>query len=576
MWLLAESLWACAFAVCVAPWLRVILGRNGPLSEELSLAFSMGYVLAALTGWVALVTGAGPVAVRAACVAVFGAGLVARRRSGFLVEREGLWVVFAVLCALLPRAYYQLKVGPWPRGWDPLFHLSLIRAAELQHGIPWTLRPFDDVAVNYPWGTHLAVIGQQRMADGTHHVAFAAQNSVLCGVGSVLAVAGLTSRLAGSALPGAVAGAVYGGLMHFGSADYQTWGGLPNQAAMMVFLAGFTLWSSPLGKRDGVVGVGLVGASFVMHHHVMLVALASMGMHAAIVFTSSRDAVVLRNHVRDVVMTILAGGIVTVPLLTRVGGVGSSRMLHFKESFQWFTSWSDSPGIPGLIAGVVGICVVARLPQRDRFLPALSMLAALALSFSVLGGMWRVFMRTANGEPAVAMTPSRFLTDSAYPLAVLAGCALVGAGRRSLVIAALAIPIVVGEQWMWMKARDDEKVPSQAVIDSALELGERLPGDAFVVGQFHGHAVGAYLFAREVHDLPRPVSEPPSTRSERQKLLGSTVLRGEFPEQLKHDLIGDRPIFIVTDRALPPIATQVDQEGPLRVGRVDSPTRNAP
>src|SRR5205814_362635 len=144
----------------------VALDRRPSFPEWFALSMCLGYAIAMLLGWLALAGG------RAAMVGALAAGAAAaasmagwrwppsaRAAQSFGRVRAGL-TLGAVVVSLLPRIAYQLRVGPWPRGWDPMMHLTIVRAMQLQHGIPWTLLPLDDAHVNYPWGSHLAIVAQ--------------------------------------------------------------------------------------------------------------------------------------------------------------------------------------------------------------------------------------------------------------------------------------------------------------------------------------------------------------------------------------------------------------------------------
>jgi len=576
MWLLTQSAFTLLCALVALPWVPVILGRRVSLVEWASISFAAGYALLIPCGLIVAMTGSGTAGWGflggvAALGGVFRwrAELPATREDPFLPAGVALWAAVAV--SLLPRVHFQLRFGEWPRGWDSSFHLTLVRAIELQGGIPWTLAPFETAAVNYPWGSHLAVLAQSVLTSSPAHLAFAAQNCVTGCVLSMLAVALLawsSTRSNTAAILGAL---IYANVMHFGGLDYQNWGGLPNHVGMALFIAGFALNAHAEDGRTRWTGTVLLAAAWMVHHHVMITGIGVMGFLALARCVEERSAAPLKRVFVDVSASLVLAAPVALVLLSRVGQVGEGRMLAFKENFDWLNAWRDSPGVVGLVLGALGLAAIARRPGRRRHLPEVAFLAALAVMFMLFSAIWKIVTHFQSGVAHVAMTPSRFLTDLAYPLAACAAVFLqetLGTQRKLLAAAVLGLPLVLAEPWMWMKERSHEVPPSSRNIADALELQKQLPADALVAARFNGDLFCTYLLARECTDTPRPVSEPPNTRLERKKAFGAQVLKGRVDPAARTELLGTRPLWIVSDQALPAGVTPTLRQGALMAGAV--------
>ena len=236
MWLAASTLWSFAFVVASAPWVPVILKRRPDFPEWIALSIALGYTASMAIGWLAVVGGFVIAFVGLASIAVIGAVLVGWSwpRLSAAADPFGrgaaMLSIVAILVSLAPRVVFQLRVGAWPRGWDPMMHLTIVRAMQLQRGVPWTLQPIDDAAVNYPWGSHFAIAAQSALSGEYPHAVFAAQNSVFLSVATMAAVLLFAWRSLADRRSAICSLVVYANVMHFGGADYQNWGGLPNHA----------------------------------------------------------------------------------------------------------------------------------------------------------------------------------------------------------------------------------------------------------------------------------------------------------------------------------------------------------
>jgi hypothetical protein len=114
-------------------------------------------------------------------------------------------------------------------------------------------------------------------------------------------------------------------------------------------------------------------------------------------------------------------------------------------------------------------------------------------AYLALDWIVRIGLREWTGQDLSILTPSRFLTDLAYPLCVFAGLALAALGRRNA--AALAGLIVLGAVYaVWIAAPGRPASLSDDAIASMLWVRGNTPEDVLVLGN---HPWLSYLSGRE-------------------------------------------------------------------------------
>lgn len=577
MWLLMQTAWFSIFPLTAACWLPTVINGRPKLLEWLGLSSAVGYLLSILMGWLCLVLHLSSFEMLALLLPIGALGAYLSRRSLFptaTTDRKFLVIFFlCVVISLVPRFYFQVDFGPWPRGWDPMFHLGLARAAVLSGGIPWTMEPLEQVQVNYPWGSHLSIISLAHLSNGSLHIAFAAQNSLILSALTALAMAFLAWRCFGSLQVSLWSLLILLNVMHYGGADYQNWGGLPNHAGIMLFLVAFGCLHKCEAGRLRTIGVLLLAGVFYIHHHVMIVAVGVLLVHAAVKARTLGRWEPLKHTCLDIGAALFLAAPVTLPLLSRVFEVGQTTVLRFRESFDWLAMWREYVGVPGLLLGSVGLVLLAQNQDKGRMahLTPVTFLAALLLMFGLTAGVYPLFSRLVFGQPYVAFTPSRFLTDAANPMAMLAGYAIVkllhNSQRRILALILLCL-FVFGEQWLWMGQRHNETGPDRVLFSNLQKLVADLPFDAAILARFPGDGFAPYLTARECFDTQRPISEPRSERIKQKLRYARILLAGQEDHSLRLKLFGKRSVWILTDQPLPAGATVKAKQGRLSLGYV--------
>lgn len=583
MWLAQEFLVMTLAFLAALPWTPVLLQRRLHPLEWLGLAPGLAYVLLMGSGYLALKGASGPVLVGLLlCVGV--AGLWLARRQALVAVQDGVanaGLVTAAACvvvllSLVHRAHYTLKLGPWPPGFDPKFHLALVRSMLVQGGIPLTFAPFEAIHVNYPWGGHLAVIAGSTITGLAPHHAFSAHNGVVLGWCSVAAVLFFTWRWTGHVATSIAAAAAYGQLMHFGGADYLFWGGLPNQGGMALMVTAYGLMDQRDHTPSRRLAAFLLGMAFLVHHHVMLTAIAVLGFHGLVEAWARQRWQPLLDAARWVGLALLWASPVTMVIVWRLAEAAQkSGALAYREPYEW--DWlslvKDMPGTPALALCVAGVLVMPKVVGRRPLAP-LAFLTSLVVLFAVCADLWQVVSRLLTGTAVQALTPSRFLTDAAYPIASLAGAAVAAvlAGPRPWLRLLAVAPLFLAEPWMWMQHRasgaDRPKTPA---VEAALRIAKGLPASAAVVEKFQADEFCPYVLGVECMRTPRPVSEPRPPNQERKQLFQKGVLNGAQDVALRRDLFGDRPVFILKDGPLPKGAVEMLVDGPLHLGLIPPP-----
>ncbi len=586
-WLLGQA--AISIAPAIAPGFAYLLLRPGrrPASSLAAVALLGGYLTEVVLGLVVVRFGVAPgVAwggVSLLTAAAIAAWLSRGRGStrGTVAVRDLVWLAVAAAALLLPRCFFQALVGQWPRGWDPSFHLAVVRAMTGNHLLPPSLEPFEPVGVVYPIGSHLAVIGQSLLGAVEPHVAFSVHNAFTAGLMSLVAVASFTERWTKRARIGLLAMVVYGGAVHFGSADYLNWGGLPNQVGMAVLLIGISARTWALDRVGRIGGIVVCGVSFLFNQHVMMCAIAFIGAHVVFDCIATRTVRPILVGIGEILVSATAAAPVTVPLALKVGDVWA-RVSDWNEVYDWLTLWTLAPGSIALVLGVVGICIVSlRGPARRDLLP-IAMVSSLVLMFGVTCGGWRFVTTIVNGTPSMAVTPSRFVTNLAYPLSAFGGLALAAAldrirsapeaRPRRLRMAAWALvllPIVVGEQWLWLRAKIVLTLPSAERLAALTQVRALLPQNAVAAPVILEAEWGPYVLATECTMTARPISEPSTDYSKAKRRLHEMLRERRPCAKEAAEIFGARPVIVISDVALPEFVTPIATVGPLYVGRLD-------
>lgn len=355
-------------------------------------------------------------------------------------------------------------VSTWvlPAGNDAVYHVAI--ADKLQSAGLWPadFLPYDPVAPNYPPASHwLCAFVSSTSGVAVHHVYSLMMATLL------VALAALVGAL-GRAWRGPWVGAYAAGTFVLGASwggwDLLRWGSLPNLLGVVLMLA-CALALTGSSNRRSIALAGPLAAALVETHHLSALIFGVVWVGAWVAGRSvpgSSRRWLARGAGAGAVAAAIAS-----PFLWRFGGLVIDRLASDRPSagaevaglaflnvgepaippWQWVTELGPllcALALLGVVTRMREPAVAAESPGRAA-VDALVVGSAAALALAYLGLDWlaRPIAQGVSGSDLAVLTPSRFLTDLAYPLAVLAGLgfARLVAWRREAAWAVLALGI---------------------------------------------------------------------------------------------------------------------------------------
>ncbi|HKW20367.1 MAG TPA: hypothetical protein VJO13_03265 [Ktedonobacterales bacterium] len=544
------------------------------------------------------------------------AGVLAwRRRHTFRLRRMSwqprrAWLLLAILGVSAGISAIPLAAHTIPQGWDPSFHALLASTTVVTGRLP-TWAPYEPIPLNYPYGPHVFIAEISLLTGIAPDQVFGVLLNLLTPLATGLALYAFARRAwrdTGAAL-GAVA--AYAFLGNWGSLDYGAWGGLPNAlgfvlvlAFLLVFFARGAEWTRVL------VGGALLGAISLAHHHVMLTAALllvgyglALGLWALAKRGQSGGRLALRQLRRLGLTTLVALVTVSyfaVPYLARARDIGNSDVLRYADHFTGLIF--DKNGWLLWVLALIGLgCVVSfavahdcvKLPLRLRwtgplaFTVVASVLLLLAFLFGYYG--YRAYSLRIYHHPYTAFTPTRFLTDLTYFLAVFAGPPLAMLWRRadenrwsrmpwtrSVARAAIVLALIftAGLTILSQFVPDQGHLePGEAAVFAWIERAT--PADTVVMNLDPTNRWAPYFTRREATQTPVPTSEFTTGYVAEKRYLAGVLLsliRGDRLIAFAADgtalpALEARPVALLSDTPLPPAwnGSLRFQNGPERV-----------
>ncbi len=427
-------------------------------ATRLSVGLALGL---ALQMFLLILLGTGPGITRASVaistlVLTLVAVALAGRSHRWRQSRSRQWKRYAVpltlvLGALLLPRLIPLFIDTVPQGWDPSFHALLASTTVATGRLP-TWAPFEPIPLNYPYGSHLIIAAIALLSGLAPDAVFEALLAVLVPLFTGLALYALTRRVLRRhdiALGAVVA---YGLLGNWGSLDYTRWGGLPNALGFALLLAFLLILFAPgfSGHRIIVGGI-ILGSIPLAHNHVMLTAGLMLATYAGFLVvdgwgitkrkktSGQAGRAVARRSFRRLALTSLvalaASGFYVVPLLLRAGQLRDTSVLRLIETVDGFPFADNGWVLWGLaLLGAVllyvstfGYWQIRKIgrggAETSRAFVAIA-LATLAVAFTFGYYVYRAYALRVYHQAYTAFTPSRFLTDMTYFLAIYAGIPL--------------------------------------------------------------------------------------------------------------------------------------------------------
>jgi hypothetical protein len=343
-----------------------------------------------------------------------------------------LAVAFTRFAVALPQ---QLPHGEL----DPTFHLLLARKIQLTHHAINDWQPFADVTLNYPTGSHTLLVILAAFSRLPLEDVFRLLLPTL-GVLSTAQIYVLARRVMSSDAGALCAAAIYGLWAWYGSLDYFRWGGLPNELAMLFFIAALSIWLDPLPAKKSIGLMAIFLAAMVLvHHHLMLVAgaivlgilawealrkvfgLRAKNPHQA---TTPDEPAAARRLILASLLAAILISFFLIPYAAKAADLGNTGIAHTGEPPIDLLTLPSEIGRALFALSILGIALW--LARRIR------LHSLVAVSLITLGAMFLICeyavpaAQAMLGKPSfTAFTPSRFLTDMNYFLPIVAAAALV-------------------------------------------------------------------------------------------------------------------------------------------------------
>jgi hypothetical protein len=360
-----------------------------------------------------------------ACIGVIAIGACIKsfsRRAASIDSAAQIWMLVVLSFVALTRFALALPQVLPPGGLDPTFHLLLIKKIQLSHHSIDDWLPFADMKLNYPTGSHVLVVVLAAFSGLPLHTAFKDLIPFL-GILTTAQIYVFARRAVGNPSISLYSAAAYGMWAWSGSIDYFRWGGLPNELAMLLFMAMLSLWLDR-PKLAGLASMAVLFASTILvHHHVMVVSGAILALLVLWQMFRDRAGASWKSLAYPAVAAILLNAFFIIHYAMRLGSFHSTGMVATGENplpllglprgFGYALSFFALLGI--------GLCALHRLRC-----PPIVAIPSLALAVMFIAGeyLFPITLRAMHKDAFTFFTPSRFLSDLNYFLPIFAGMAI--------------------------------------------------------------------------------------------------------------------------------------------------------
>jgi hypothetical protein len=459
-----------------------------------------------------------------------------RRRPGFRMS----WGSEAPILLLVSMIYIAVRSLPlfgqeYPLGWDPYFHLVL--ADKILHvgGVITDWRPFENIELNYPIGSHLLLALIARIARVPVHKVFNLAIIIFTALTGIQ-VFSLVSRAARSPEIGLYASASYLFLAALGSLGYSLWGGLPNLIGMYLFFGLLSLlhrddlpeWRVAISFAVLFLAISLV------HHHCMLTAawvLAWQFIYFRVIHPNPAQA---RRLILGLAFSAILGLPYFMDYFLKISKFGETGMGGFVEELM-SPYFGDGFLFP-MLFGILIFLSYKSVQKVSRSL--LQAIVSLVVIFVLCQYLSRVLSLAFLGKTITPFTPSRFLTDCVALLAVFPALFLfhlkTWCGRSTGWVVGL---ILAGFMFNWPFYRETfrREIP-ESNVRAYHWIRENASPNAIVIDPSI-HA--SYLTQRMSSNMPIPTSEFLQMATNRQ--MTEKISRGEMPPEAQ----GRQILFVI-------------------------------
>jgi hypothetical protein len=271
-----------------------------------------------------------------------------------------------------------------------------------------------------------------------------------------------------------------------------------------------SLWLEDSPRRPRAAAMALLFAAMILsHHHVMV----ASGAILAVAILWQMIHPTPSTPWKLLLLTALAGAAIDafflLPYIGRLATLHATHVLNSGEPPVTWTSLADSLGyVFGLFAACGLIFWLAnRKPKIHPLIP--SACAAMLGMFVLCEYLWPIILKLRHLPPSNAFTPSRFLADMNYFLAIFAGLMMARIFQQRLhmkkiwmiVVIALA-GLTVYPQWKEQSTPVD--VP-EGFIRACQWINANTSASTIVLNQ---DVWTSYFAWRRAGHTPMPISEP--------------------------------------------------------------------
>ncbi len=536
------------------------------------LLFALAAVLASYVGPLGLV----PFGICLAAAAPVTLWWLARVRAPCAAPPPRIWGhLFAVTATAVALHAFALTQSRLPPGVDAAFHCTVALHFLKQDRVTSSLRPLEDLDLNYPTASHGVVALLSRLASVTWGNQNVQPHTVfrwfylLPILGAALLAAAAAQRTEQSGRQGMQAAAWVGAFGLFEATWFPyTWGGLPSSLAMWLVIAGLGAATWLRSPANTATAVFLWGAAALTHHHVAVALLAALGILSLLSTTRLAGRLPLLSAPRHAATcltgTVLISAVYWLRLVANLGSAASTGLLSYVEPLEppWQVAWHIGP------IACLGLLAAAFDAHRGRLTAFEKLGLAFALvwlvAFALMAYAARALAEWWVGRPVSLFTPSRFMFEFQWALLPVAAAALSRrCGRRPWALAVLCVTVTVC--WTWPRwtneplsrlpervLRGQLKPPTGTIIadDFLLAPGRYVathaPAEAVVVS-VPGHVWLTYCTERESTGLFIPISEPLTARIRLKHLMSREPNRMSWADWSRR--LGGVPIWGIYPRS---------------------------
>jgi hypothetical protein len=457
--------------------------------------------------------------------------------STVLSRKQGLCLLFFLFLVFAGRAIPPF-FNEVPPGTDPCFHTLIAKKILLTGELPRDWTPFEAVALNYPIGSHILIAQIAHYTEIPVHTVFKAIFPILASLTS-LSIFSLGLSLVGSFQGAFYSALAYSFLALWGSLDYYRWGGLPNLLGMLFLLGLVELVVAEKDKASSLVFGLLFAAQLISHHHSSLCTVFLFLCYPLFSFVCARKLTALS---RTVLRGLAAAcPLVLLPLASQFshayGEVGKTSVLKFYEERLRIWDCLLDLGVPLVLLGVIGLYYLFRNITNEPSLFLVFWTAAFFVLFVYFEYVYRLAVFVLYDEFYTAFTPSRFITNLAYPLAILAGVSLTWIAAKIRWSAFSSLVFLGALVWAFFPLRSQTSEISLE-LPAWNWIAKNTERNAFVVST---SLWAPYFTWREGPFTPLPASEARNDAHVRYK---REVLTNDLSAILDFHKQSRRPVYI--------------------------------